>query len=249
MKAKTVSVVFCLLGLAVFSFSQPVEEVMAQADEMFLNLKDMETAKEILSKYEQLAEALENKYEAYWRLSRIHYYIGGHTAERKAQQDIFEKGVEWAEKAIQANPEKPDGYYWSAVNNGSFGESKGVFKSLGLVKPIKEALNKVIEIDRSYKNGGADRVMGRLYFRLPGFAGGNKDLSLVHLLRAKNYGPDDPHTCLYLAETYLALNKIEEARAELDIVLQMEDDGLWTSAIKECQEDARALLEHRKFRR
>lgn len=249
MKAKTVLAVFCLLGLMLPAFSQPVEEVMTNADTLFLDLKDMETAEKIKSMYGQVAEVAEDKYEAFWKLSRIQYYIGSYTDDKKAQQDIFAEGVEWAEKAIQAGPEKPDGYYWSAVNNGSYGESKGVLKSLGLVKPIKEAMNKVVEIDRPYQDSGADRVLGRLYFKVPGFAGGDKDLSLDHLLKAKDTSPNDPHTCLYLAETYLSLNKIEEARAELDIVLQLEDDGLWSSGIKNCQADARILLEDRKFKK
>lgn len=249
MKAKTVLVIFCLLGLALSSFSQPIEQVIAQVDELFLGLKDMETAKEIQFKYQQLVEATTDKYELYWKLSRIQYYIGTHTADRKAQQEIFAKGVEWADKAIEANPDKPDGYYWQAVNNGSYGESKGVLKSLGLVKPIKEAMNKVIEIDRSYQNGGADRVLGRVYFKVPGIAGGDKELSLEHLLKSKEYGPNDANTRLYLGETYLALDRIEEARTELEFVLQMEDDGLWTSGIKDCQEEAKTLLDHRKFRK
>jgi len=249
MKAKAVLTIFCLLGIVIPSFSQPVEEVLANANALFLELKDMETALKIKSMYGQVAEAAADNYEAYWKLSRIQYHIGSHTDDKSAQQDIFAEGVERADKAIQAAPDKHDGYYWQAVNNGSYGESKGVLKSLGLVKPIKEAMNKVVELDRSYQNGGADRVLGRVFFKVPGIAGGDKDLSLEHLLKAKEFGPTDPHTCLYLAETYLAHNKIEEARAELDIVLGLEDDGLWTSGIKACQEDAKVLLEDRKFRK
>lgn len=249
MNAKTGLTVFCLLGLILPVFSQPVEEVMTNADTLFLDLKDMETAEKIKSMYGQVAEVAEDKYEALWKLSRIQYYIGSHTDDKKAQQDIFAEGVEWAEKAILAGPEKPDGYYWSAINNGSYGESKGVLKSLGLVKPIKEAMNKVVEIESAYQEGGAHRILGRLFFKVPGFAGGDKDLSLDYLLKAKDISPKDPHTCLYLAETYLSLKKTEEARAELDIVLQLEDDGLWTSGIKDCQADARVLLEDRKFKK
>lgn len=249
MKAKTFLMVFFLLGLALSSFSQPIGEILAEADTLFLGLKDMETAVKIKAMYEQVAEAAPDKYEAFWKLSRIHYYIGSHTDDKKAQQGIFEEGVAWADKAIQAGPDKPDGHYWSAINNGSYGESKGVLKSLSLVKPIKDAMNKVVEIDRTYQGGGADRILGRLYFKVPGFAGGDKDLSLDHLLKAKDITANDPHTCLYLAETYLALDKVEEARAELDTVLGLEDDGLWLSGVKECQADARILLEDRKFRK
>ena len=249
MKAKAYWVVFCLLGLALFSFAQSAEELVSQADEMFQTLADMETAEAILANYEKALETAADKYDIHWRMARVYYHIGNHTADKKEQQEIFTLGIQHAESAIALEPEKPDGHYWLAVNNGKFGEAKGVLKSLGLVKPIKESLNKVIELDRAYEQGGADRVLGRVYFKVPGIAGGDKDLSLEHLLKSIEYGPDDPITLLYLGETYLALNKIEEARAALDKVLAMEDDGLWDSGIWQCQNDARELLEHRKFRK
>ena len=249
MKAKVSLMAFCLLGLTLFVFSQSADELVAGADELLLSLVDMETAKDILAQYETAAETVENKYDVNWKMARILYYIGVHTTEKKEQQEIFSRAIALAEKAIALEPEKPDGHYWLAVNNGKFGESKGVMKSLGLVKPIKESLNKVIAIDRSYEEGGADRVLGRVFFKVPGIAGGDKDESLRRLLKSIEYGPNDPVTLLYLGETYLALNEIEKAREALDKVINMEDDGLWINAIRQCQEDAKVVLEHRKFRK
>ncbi len=247
MKKRVSLVVFCLIGLALFAFSQSADELVAQADEMLMSLADMETAKDILAKYETAAETIENKYDVNWKMARILYHIGAHTADKKEQQEIFSNAIALAEKAIALDPEKPDGHYWLAVNNGKFGESKGVMKSLGLVKPIKESLNKVIKLDRSYEEGGADRVLGRVFFKVPGIAGGNKDESLRHLLKSKEFGPDDPVTLLYLGETYLALKEIDKAREALDKVMSLEDDGLWVNAIKQCQADAKVVLEHRRF--
>lgn len=249
MKARLILVVFCLFGLAFFAFSQSAEELVAQADEMLMSLADMDTAKDILAKYETAAETMGNTYDLNWKMSRILYHIGNHTADKKMQQDIFSQAIVLAEKAIALEPEKPDGHFWLAVNNGKFGESKGVMKSLGLVKPIKESLNKVIQLDRAYEEGGADRVLGRVFFKVPGIAGGDKDQSLVHLLKSLEYGPNDPMTLLYTGETYLALDQVDKAREALDKVIAMEDDGLWVNAIKQCQVDAKVVLEHRKFKK
>ena len=249
MKARLILVVFCLFGLAFFAFSQSAEELVAQADGMLMSLADMDTAKDILAKYETAAETMGNTYDLNWKMSRILYQIGNHTADKKMQQDIFSQAIVLAEKAIALEPEKPDGHFWLAVNNGKFGESKGVMKSLGLVKPIKESLNKVIQLDRAYEEGGADRVLGRVFFKVPGIAGGDKDQSLVHLLKSLEYGPNDPMTLLYTGETYLALDQVDKAREALDKVIAMEDDGLWVNAIKQCQVDAKVVLEHRKFKK
>jgi tetratricopeptide (TPR) repeat protein len=194
-------------------------------------------------------DKMENKYQAYWRISRIHYFIGTHTEEKKEKQAIFAQGVYFGKKAIAAEPEKPDGHYWLAVNNGKYGEVKGVMKSLSLVKPIKKSLNKVIELDRTYEDGGADRVLGRVYFKLPGIAGGSKDKSMEHLEKSKELGPDDPVTRVYLAETYLAKKKVEEARAELDYVLNMDPDPRWVVGLDHARVDAEELLKDKKFRK
>ncbi len=249
MKKRVSLVVFCLFGMALFAFSQSADELVAQADEMLLSLADMGTAKDILAKYETAAETLENKYDVNWKMSRIIYHIGTHTADKKQQQEIFTRAIAMAEKAIALDPEKPDGHYWLAVNNGKYGESKGVMKSLGLVKPIKESMNKVIKLDRSYEEGGADRVLGRVFFKVPGIAGGDKDESLRRLLKSLEFGPNDPLTLLYLGETYLALKEIDKAREALDKVLNIEDDGLWINSIKQCHADAKVVLEHKKFKK
>ena len=113
----------------------------------------------------------------------------------------------------------------------------------------KRDLNKVIELDRSYEDGGPDRVMGRVYFKLPGFAGGSKDKSLEHLEKSKEYGPEDVVTRLYLAETLLDHKRVEDARAELEYILNVPDDPRWVPAIQENKVAAQEMLKKKKFRK
>lgn len=249
MKAKTLFMVLVILSFSFSVFSQDAEELISQGDKLYHEMKDLATAKEARSMYQKAAATAENKYDAFWRIARINYYIGTHTESKKEKKTIFVQGVYWAQKAVDLEPEKPDGHYWHGVDNGKYGETRGVLKSLFLVKPIKKAMNKVIELDRSYNDGGADRVLGRVYFKLPGFAGGSKDKSLEHLLKSKEFGPEDPMTRLYLAETLLKFKEVEKARAEVDYILNMEDDDLWISGIAECKADAKELLKDKQFRK
>jgi tetratricopeptide (TPR) repeat protein len=249
MKAKGILILGIVLCVVSSLFGQTAEEYIAQGDALFNDMKDMAAAKEAQALYHKAVGLMDNRYEAFWRLSRILYYIGEHTEKKKDKKAIFSQGVYYAERAIELEPEKPDGHYWHGVNNGKYGETRGVLKSLFLVKHIKKAMNKVIEIDRSYEEGGPDRVLGRVYFKLPGFAGGNKEKSLEHLLKSKEYGPDDAVTRLYLAETYLKLDEVDKAKEELDYVLNMEPDSRWTVAVEENQKVAIELLNHKKFRK
>ena len=249
MKAKGILVLLVALCFAYSLFGQIPEELIAQGDALFNEMKDMSAAKEAEALYHKAIGQMDNRYEAFWRLSRILYYIGEHTEKKKEKKSIFAQGVYYAERPIDLEPEKPDGHYWHGVNNGKYGETRGVLKSLFLVKPIKRAMNKVIELDRSYEEGGPDRVLGRVYFKLPGFAGGSKEKSLEHLLKSKEYGPNDAVTRIYLAETYLELDEIDKARQELDYVLNLEPDSRWTVAVEENKKVARELLNHKKFKK
>ncbi|MFB0565519.1 MAG: tetratricopeptide repeat protein [Candidatus Aminicenantaceae bacterium] len=249
MKAKLFFLVFLILSLSFSLFSQDAEELIAQGDKLYEEMMDMTAAKEAQAKYQKALTITENKYEAYWRLARIHYYIGANTESKKGKKTIFSQGIYNAKKAVALEPEKPDGYYWLGVNYGVYGEARGVLKSLFLVDDIKDAMKKVIEIDRSYEDGGPDRVLGRVYFKVPGFAGGSKDKSLEYLSKSKELGPNDALTRIYLADTYLSLKKIDEARAELDYVLNMGSDSRWINPVDEFKKDAQKMLQDKKFKK
>lgn len=247
MRVKTILLIFVFLSFSLFS--QEAEDLIAQGDELYAQMKDMSSAEEALAKYREAVPKTEDKYEVYWRIARILYYIGDHTESKKDKKTIFSQGIYYAKKAVELESERPDGHYWLGVNYGVYGEAKGVLKSLSLVKPIKKAMNKVIELNRNYEDGGPDRVLGRVYFKLPGFAGGSKKKSLEHLVKSKELGPNDALTRIYLADTYLALKERDKAREELEYVLNMESDQRWISGIEESKEEAKRMLQSKKFRK
>lgn len=247
MKAKIFFSLLILLSFSIPLFSQEPEELIAQGDKLYAEMKDMATAQEALSKYREAVGKAENKFEVFWKLSRILYYIGSRTESKEEKKIIFGQGIYYAKKAVALEPEKPGGHYWLGVSYGVYGETRGVLKSLSFVKPIKEAMNKIIEVDRGYEDGGPDRVLGRVYFKVPGFAGGSKKKSLEHLLKSKELGPNDALTRCYLADTFLSLEEVDKAREELEYVLSMESDPRWIAGVDDCKEDAKKMLQKKAF--
>jgi len=249
MKEKVFFLIFIFLSFSLSLFGQDAKELIAQADALYAEMKDMATAQEALNKYMAAALKADDKHEVYWKISRMHYYIGSHTESNKDKKTIFSQGIYYAKKAVESKPDRPDGYYWLGVVDGVYGEARGVLKSLFLVDDIKEAMNKVIEIDRSYEDGGPDRVLGRVYFKLPGFAGGDKKKSLEHLLKSKEFGPNDPVTRIYLADTYLELKEVDKARAELEFVLNLPSNSRWISGVDEYKAQAQEMLKKKEFQK
>ena len=254
MKSRVFYLIVIVLGLSFFLLSQEQKatSLIAQGDELYNQRGDLAKAKEALGKYREAAALGEDKYEAYWRMARVEYWIGDRTADNKEKKVIFGLGIEEAKKAVELGPKRADGHFWLGVNYGSYGEAKGVLKSLSLVGPRKAEMGAVLRIDAGYENGGANRVLGRVYYKLPGFVGGSNKKSLLNLLRSKQLGPKDGLTRIYLAETYLALDEVEKAREELEFVLNLEadpNDAGQVAELPDHKEQAKKLLQKKDFRK
>jgi hypothetical protein len=52
-----------------------------------------------------------------------------------------------------------------------------------------------------------------------------------------------------LADTYLALKEIDNARKELDFILNMESDDLWVSGVNDNKRYAKEMLKKKQFRK
>ncbi len=247
MKRTAVIVTFFLVLAASAALAQGPGALIRWSDELYAERADLAKAKEALAKLEEALAAGEDAYSAYWRMARLEYWIGDHTANGDAKKKIFLEGVEHAKRAVELDPDRADGHFWLGVCYGVYGEAKGVLKSLALVKPIKAAMRRVLEIDPAYDRGGADRVLGRVFHEVPRIAGGSEKTSLEHLLKAVEYGPRVGLNLLYLADTYISLDRFEDARKTLETVLTMEPYPDLLPETEEEREQARARLERKPF--
>jgi len=249
MKIKFSAAVLFVVLLAPLCRAQENRSLIQQADSLYEQRGDLARAREVLDRCREALIKGEDSYGAYWRMARVEYWIGDHTGNNGDKKRIFEQGIYHAKKAVQLAGDRPEGHYWLGINYGVYGEAKGILKSLSLVKPIKEEMNKVLALDPSFDDGGADRVLGRVYHELPGFAGGSKKKALEHLLKSREMGPQVGLTRIYLADTYLSLDEIEKARQELEFVLAMEPDPKLIPETAEEKEMARKRLEKKEFRK
>lgn len=238
-----------VLVLAVAARAQETKTLVQQSDDLYAERGDLAKAKLALAKLQEALAAGEDAYGVYWRMARAEYWIGDHTADKAEKKRIFQQGIDHAKKAVELGPDKADGHFWLGVCYGVYGEAKGVLKSLALVKPIKEAMRRVLEIDPAYDKGGADRVLGRVYHEVPGFAGGSEKKSLEHLLKAVEYGPRVGLNLLYLADTYISLDQIEKARQTLEYILSMEPEPDLIPETEEERVQARQRLEGKQFKK
>jgi tetratricopeptide (TPR) repeat protein len=156
---------------------------------------------------------------ASWKLARASYWLGVHTDGDEAKLAIYKKGIDIAKRAISLDAKSVESHFWLGVSYGKYGETKGVMNSLALVDPIKKEMQTVLELDEKFEGGGAHRVLGRLYHKLPGIAGGSTEKSIEHLEKAIAIDDSRLLNHLFIAEVYVAEKDTANAKKHLQKII------------------------------
>jgi tetratricopeptide (TPR) repeat protein len=210
-------------------------------DRLYAAREQLANARQAADIWEARLSANTKDYESAWKLARACYWLGGHVpADEQRQQ--YERGITSATRAVELEPERPDGHFWMAADMGAMAESFGLRAGIKYRAPIRKELETVLRIDPSYQQGSADRALGRWYFRVPRLFGGSKDKSLEHLKRALTFAPQSTATHFFLAETYLDMDRPDDARREVQLVLDAPLDPEWTPEDREFKKKATELL-------
>lgn len=242
-----------LLTTLLFAGERPAPSAAVQAgvsrsalqtddpDLLYTDREHLLSAREAAAVWQARLASNAQDFEAAWKLARACYWLGGHVpaGERRGQ---YERGIEAGKRAAATEPGRPEGHFWTAANMGAMAESFGLGAGLRYRSPVKRELETVLAIDPSYQQGSADRALGRWYLRVPRLFGGSKTKSVEHLKRSLAYDPDDAASHYFLAETYLEMGRRDDARRELQKVLDAPPHPEWAPEVREFQQKARALL-------
>jgi len=184
-------------------------------------------------------------FESAWKLARARYWLGGHAPEAERKQ-LFEDGIAAGRTAVAVEPNHPEGHFWIAANMGALAESFGMSQGLKYRGTIKDELLTVLNLDPAFQEGSADRALGRWYYKVPGLFGGSKQKSEEHLKRSLKYGPDSTASHFFLAETLFDQHRRDEARVELQRVIDAPLDPDWGPEDREFKTKAKAKLAEMK---
>jgi tetratricopeptide (TPR) repeat protein len=180
-------------------------------------------------------------YDAAWKLARVAYWLGGHAPENERRAHL-ERGMQAARTAIALEPKRPEGHFWLAANMGTLAESFGLRNGLRYRGAVKEELETVLKLDPAFMNGSADRVLGRWYFRVPRLFGGSNKRAEEHLRASLEYDQNSTISRFFLAEVLIDENRRQEARAELQKVIDAPLSDEWAPEDQEYKAKAAALL-------
>ncbi len=233
---------FYISGLVAQSADPPSRDSrFGEADRFYADRANLASARRAADIWAAALAADARNFEAAWKLSRADYWLGGHApaSERRA---FLENGIEAGRNAVAAQPNRAEGHFWMAANMGTLAESFGLRQGLKYRKPVKEELETALRLDPGFQQGSPDRALGRWYFRVPGLFGGSRKQAEVHLRASLKYNPNSTASHFFLAELLLDAGRKDEARAELQQVLDAPHDPVWAPEDRDFKERARQLL-------
>jgi hypothetical protein len=221
----------------------PVPSVCAQdatPDSLYANRADLTSATRAAQEWKALLDAEPRNFDAAWKLARADYWLGGHVPAPE-RRSFLEHGIDAGRAAAALMPNRPEGHFWIAANMGALAESFGIRAGLKYRTPIKDELETVLRLDAAFQSGSADRALGRWYFKVPGLFGGSHKHAEEHLRASLVYDPQSTASHFFLAELLIDQHRKDEARAELQKVLDAPLNPDWAAEDHDFKAKAAAL--------
>lgn len=245
-------------GLVFLALSTPLSasaddviarEKLNEAQTLYSQREDLaknDLAIQALAVAESQAQDTDLLYDVLLLSSRAVYWKGMHVTTDKERLALFEKAYAHAARAKEVNEEYADAYYLYGVALARWAETKGVMESLSRKKELFDNMEETLTRDaRSGRAGeeiegfGANRIYGRVYFKLPVFAGGSRAKALENLKKAYEGAPDYAINVNYYAEALYDGNADEKKQAcsILDELLKKDPATLNPDRVPETKEE------------
>ena len=201
-------------------------ETLTECDALFESRRDeAPVAKELVTRYELVAQCLPEDYEAHWKLARAYWWAAESATDSDEMARLGRLAYETGLEAAALAPDKPEGHYYAAAGVGEWSEGIGIVRALweGLEDKFLTELRAAEKISPEIFHGGPDRIWCRYYYRLPW---PKRDLpkSEAHCRAALEKGPRSIRAHFYLADTLKARGRDELAHGTLSTCLAMKPE-------------------------
>ena len=223
------------------------DSMIKKADALYLE-GGLDNYKQAIDIYKKVISEDSDNFEAHWKLARaLREYGEEHLRQGTPNYEEIcaeygAKGMEYAQKAIELNPDHPGGYLYYGINVGTYSEGVGIITALreGLKDKTQTNLEKAYELDPHFERGAPILSLGRFWHVVPWpYSDKEKAEELYREFQNTKYYKDNVECRIYLAELLKerwGRKPKKEARQLLEEVLEMDTHEYW-------QEKARNMLD------
>lgn len=247
---------FLLLTLSCASSSEATDETSVQrknvnvpatlqkANELFSQREDIAKLREALKTLTEARNADNRNYEIEWTFAKYSYFLAKESDKEKEVESALKDGEKAALIATRMEPNKPDGFFWFAANLGEAARLSPMTVGLRRVNEIREAMNKVIELQPDYQGASAYDGLARIELE-SGLVGGKTEKAIELLEKGLELEKNNSNIRLNLAKAYLRVNRNSESKTQLEYVVKMQPDADYKIEYEENLKEAKRLLESR----
>lgn len=215
-----------------------VDENLQKADELFEE-GGLNNFQQSIDIYKSIISEEPENFEAHWKLARAlreygeeHRRLGTEGYEDVCSRYVKE-GMSYAERAIELEPDRAEGYLYYGMNVGTYSEGVGTLTALreGLKNKTQANLEKAYELDPHFANGTPIFVLGRFWQVVPWpYTDRDKAESLYREFQATAYYEQNVESRIFMAELLNRKRGDEHkdvARQMLEEVLELDAHEYW----------------------
>ena len=209
-------------------------DYLAEADKIF-DQGGLENYKKSIDLYVKAVEQQPDDYEAAWKCARAHREYADKAKKKGVEgwkgicAQYGKAGMQYAQKAIELKPQRPDGHYYYGLNVGIYSDGVSILTALseGLKGKTQQSFEETYEINKMYKEGGPMLSLGRFWAVLPWpLRDREKSLHYYREYQETQFFATNTEAQLFLAELLIQIggdkNKAE-ARGYLEQGLKSDD--------------------------
>ena len=230
----------CRKSTAIDAPRRPTADALREAEQLYSGREELLKARQAIVVLRQAQAADPSNYEVAWRLAKYNYYLGSTSSVEAEKVKAFQDGIEAGRLAVKLVDNKPEGHFWLGANYGGQAQIN-TLAGLAAIDDIKTEMDQVIRIDEHYEAGSAYLILGQVYLEAPKIFGGDTGKAIDFFEKALKIGPQNAVLRWHLAEAYLAANRKEDARKQIEVIFAMKPTPGYEPEYNQAVVEARRL--------
>ncbi len=172
---------------------------LIQGDQLYEKRENIDNAHQALYFYNKYLDKNPKDKEGLWRASMANYYVGHLIEGHRKRKGHYKAGIKQGNACLE-NSKEPivECYFWLATNTALLKKEQGILTLVIGIGHIITLYGKALKIDPHYASSGPYRMLALLYYKAPGFLGGDVKKAYSYIEKSILQSPSEPMNTFFL---------------------------------------------------